>query len=193
MSTVVLSQYNVVELTLGGLVICALASLLPDIDHPKAFLNKYILPIKNKSVKTSIYFTIGIFFILLNLFYLNIKYVEIIGIFFILTGFSSHRNGITHSLVGLISFSSTFGYAARTYGFREYIVPFFIGYGLHILADMFTNRGVSLFYPFRKKKYKMPITFSVGSFWGNLFEGLIISGGLIYLTLKLPEILLNMK
>ncbi|MDO6355218.1 metal-dependent hydrolase [Caloramator sp. CAR-1] len=190
-SAVALSQYKMVELSLGGLLVCAIASLLPDIDHPKALLNKYILPIKNKAVKTTIYFTLGVFFLLLNFFYLNLKYVETIGIFFVLTGFSSHRNGITHSLTGLLCFGGTFGYAARIYGFKEYIVPFFIGYGLHLIADMFTNRGVSLFYPFKKKKYKMPITFAVGSFWGNLFEGLIISIGLIYLTFKLPEILLK--
>ncbi|SEF59793.1 inner membrane protein [Caloramator fervidus] len=190
-SAVILSQYKMVKLTLGGLAICAIASLLPDIDHPKALLNRYILPAKNKTVKTTIYFTLGVFFLLLNFFYLNLKYVETLGIFFILTGFSSHRNGITHSLAGLLCFGLAFGFAAKAYGFKEYIIPFFLGYGLHIIADMFTNRGVPLLYPFKKRKYKMPITFTVGSFWGNLFEGLIILIGLVYLTFKLPEILLK--
>lgn len=189
MTAVILSEYTPVDITIASLAACAFASILPDIDHPKSIINKYILPVKNKAVKASIYITLGLFLSILNYFYFNLGYLRAIGIFFVLVGVSSHRNGITHSLTGLLSFSGVFGYTAISYGFSGSALPFIIGYGTHLLGDMMTSRGIPLFYPFKKKKYKFPITFSVGSWWGNFIEGIIISGGLIYLTWRLPVIL----
>lgn len=189
MTAVILSEHSPVEITTASLAACAFASILPDIDHPKSIINKYILPVKNKAVKASIYITLGVFLSILNYFYFNFAYLRAIGIFLVLVGVSSHRNGITHSLTGLLCFSGVFGYAATTYGFSGSVLPFIIGYGTHLFADMMTSRGIPLFFPFRKKKYKLPITFSVGSWWGNFIEGIIISGGLIYLTWRLPVIL----
>lgn len=193
MTTIIVAEYIPLNLTLSALGVCALASLLPDVDHPKSIINKYILPVKNKAVKTTIYLTLGVFIFLINFFYFNLTYVETIGIFLILVGISSHRNGITHSLTGLLCFVGVFGYTARIYNFSNCTIPFALGYGMHLLGDMCTNRGIPLFYPFRKKKFKMPITFSVGTWWGNLVEGLIISIGLIYLTWKLPVIITTLK
>jgi inner membrane protein len=193
MASVILSEYAPIEVTLASLAVCAFSSILPDIDHPKSIINKYILPVKSKAVKATIYITLGVFLYIVNYFYFNLDYLSAIGIFFVLIGVSSHRNGVTHSLTGLLSFSGVFGYTSVTYGFREGILPFIIGYGAHLLADMFTARGIPLFFPFKKKKYKMPITFSVGSWWGKLIEGLIVSGGLIYLTWRLPIILSKIK
>ena len=85
------------------------------------------------------------------------------------------------------------GFLQSSYEFRNCIVPFVIGYGTHLLGDMFTNRGVPLLFPFKKKKFKMPLTFAVGSWWGTLIEGGIIASGLIYLTFKLPMILTRIK
>ncbi|EYE88609.1 membrane protein [Fervidicella metallireducens AeB] len=193
MATVILSEYLPVKLSLPVLGVCALASILPDIDHPKSIINKYILPVKNKPVKVTIYITLGVFIFLVNYFYFNLAYLKALGVFLVLIGISSHRNGITHSLSGLLSFLSIFGYAAVIYNFKECVIPFAIGYGLHLFADMFTSRGIPLFYPFKKKKYKMPLTFTVGSGWGNLIEGLIMALGLIYLTFRLPIIITGLK
>jgi inner membrane protein len=193
MATVILSEHLPLNLSLSALGVCAFSALLPDIDHPKSMINKYILPIKNKAVKVTIYITLGIFLVLLNHFYFNYIYLRLLGIFFVLIGVSSHRNGVTHSLSGFLCFTAIFGYAAVSYGFRDDIFAFAVGYGTHLLADMFTNRGIPLFFPFSKKKFKMPITFAVGSWWGNLLENLITAGGLIYLTWRLPIIMTNIK
>ncbi|TDT63724.1 metal-dependent hydrolase [Fonticella tunisiensis] len=193
MATVILSEYLPVDLSIVSLVACAFSSILPDIDHPNSIINKYILPVKNKAVKASIYITLGVFLYVLNYFYFDEVYLKAVGIFLVLIGVSSHRNGITHSLTGLLCFTGVYGYMALTYGWKESILPFTIGYGAHLIGDMFTARGIALFFPFRKKRYKMPLTFSVGTWWGNLIEGLIISGGLIYLTWRLPIILSKLK
>lgn len=193
MATVMLSEYVNIDISLAALGVCAFASILPDIDHPKSIINKYILPVKNKAVKATIYITLGVFIFILNYFYFNVDAIKALGIFLVLVGVSSHRNGVTHSLTGFLCFLGIFGYSAAYYGFRECIIPFVIGYTSHLICDMFTNRGIPLFFPFRKKKFKMPITFAVGSWWGNLIEGLLTAGGLIYLTWRLPIIISNIK
>lgn len=192
-STVILSQYINYNLSLGTLIIASIAAMLPDIDHPKSIINKYILPMKNKEFKIAIYVTFGLFLIALNYFYFNNPYLMVCGIFLVLIGASAHREGITHSIAGLLCFVSVFGFLAITYNFKNLIIPCAIGYGTHLVGDMFTNRGVPLLYPFKKKKFKMPLTYSVGSWWGNLVEGGIIAAGLIYLTLRLPLILTRLK
>lgn len=193
MATVILSEYTKVDLSLTSLGVCAFASLLPDIDHPKGLINKYILPVKSKWIKITFYFTLGIFVLIMNHFYMNYFYLRSLGIFLILIGISTHRNGITHSITGLLCFLGIFGNFAVKYDLINTIIPFTIGYGAHIICDMFTNRGVPLFYPFKKTKYKMPLTYSVGSWRGNLFEGIVTAAGLIYLVWRLPIIFTRIR
>lgn len=192
-STVILSEYFKYNLTIGVVFVSALASLLPDVDHPKSIINQYVLPMKRKEFKIAVYVVLGVFLIILNYFYFNNAYLTTAGILLIMIGVSTHREGITHSLAGFICFSASFGYLAVTYKFQELIIPFAIGYGMHLIGDMFTNRGVPLLFPFKKKKFKMPITYSVGSWWGDLLEGIIIAWGLIYLIFKLPMIITRIK
>jgi inner membrane protein len=193
MSTVILSENLHLTLSLPILGICALASILPDIDHPQSIINKYLLPMKKKEFKIVLYITLGAFLIIFNYFYFNNSYLRAIGIFLILIGLSTHRDGVTHSLTGLLCFLGVFGFLAVAYGYRNCILPFAIGYLTHLLGDMFTSRGVPLFFPFNNKKYKMPLTFTVGSWMGNLVEGGIIALGLIYLVFQLPIIMSRMK
>lgn len=193
MATVILSEYTKVDLSLASLGACAFASLLPDIDHPKGLINKYILPVKSKWIKITFYFTLGIFILIMNHFYMNYYYLRSLGIFLILIGISTHRNGTTHSLTGLLCFLGIYGNFAVKYDLINTVIPFTIGYGAHIICDMFTNRGVPLFYPFKKRKYKMPLAFSVGSWSGNLFEGIITGAGLIYLVWRLPIIFTRIR
>jgi inner membrane protein len=192
-ATVILSEYIPVQLSLTSLVICVLASLLPDIDHPKGLINKYILPVRSKWIKVTTYITLGIFILLLNYFYMNYYYLYTLGVLLILIVISTHRNGITHSITGLLCFVGILGNAAVKYSLINSIAPFTIGYGAHIICDMFTNRGVPLLFPFKKTKYKMPFAFSVGSWRGNLFEGIITAAGLIYLVWRLPIIFTKIR
>ncbi len=95
----------------AGLITC----LLPDIDHPKSFLNW--------------------------------------NFFFIVYGnFFSHRK-ITHSLLFLIILFFILFYLNFIYfNFNlDIIIGMLLGYLSHIIADMFTYRGVLFFWPFNIK------------------------------------------
>lgn len=196
LTAVLILDKEIIGITPVTILICVIASLLPDADHPQGVLNKYILPIRNKSFKLSVYLSLGIVVIGLNYLYFSYPYLYALGIAFILIGVSSHRQGITHSLVGFILFVYIIGYGTQDIEALErkrMIIAFISGYGSHILGDMFTSAGVPLFYPFSKKKFKMPFTFKVGSKTGNLIETIIIALGIIYLTFKIPIMVINMN
>jgi inner membrane protein len=177
------------DLSLISIVVLVIASLLPDVDHPKSIFNKYILPIKNNLVKFIIYGSVGAGIIILNFRYERIAELNIIGILFIIIGFSSHRNGLTHSIAGIIIFAFVANYLGNKYN-NKYLVYYFItGYSSHIIGDMFTNRGVPLFYPLKNKNIKFPITFRVGSKKGNLIEDIISICSILYILYKLPILL----
>jgi inner membrane protein len=57
-----LSIYKIIPggFTYVGLIIAGFSSALPDVDHPKSIINKYILPFKNKMTKVTIYSCLGI-------------------------------------------------------------------------------------------------------------------------------------
>lgn len=192
-TTAILSEYLKYNINAATLLVCAAASMLPDIDHPKGFINQYVLPIKSKQIKIAIYVVLGIFLIVLDYFYFDSVWLKIAGAFLILIGISAHRDGITHSLTGLLCFGGMIGFLANHYKLQEIIEPFLIGYGMHLVCDMLTSKGVPLFFPFKNKKYKFPLTFTVGSWWGKLIEGGILSAGLLYLVFKLPILITRIK
>lgn len=170
-----------------GIVI--LSSLLPDIDHPKSIINKYILPFKNKWTKFTVYACLGIIVLYFDYIYMNEPAFKALGFSLILIAISSHRTGITHSLTGMIVFTFIVGYISKMYNLPYITNYFIIGYGMHLLCDMATNRGISLFYPFKNKNIKLPLTFRTGSKFGNFVEEFIMILGLIYIVYKLPGIL----
>ncbi|MFD3155737.1 metal-dependent hydrolase [Haloimpatiens sp. FM7330] len=172
-----------------GIAVVVIASLLPDIDHPKGILNKYILPIKNKSAKVSIYASLGILVLCLDYLYVNKPVMKVLGIMLIMIAFSSHREGITHSLVGLIAFNFIASYLGKKYNISNIPYYFIIGYGMHLICDMFTSRGVPILYPFEKKKYKFPFNFSTSTKKGMYIEEFIMVVGLMYIIYRLPAIL----
>ncbi|GAA0716607.1 metal-dependent hydrolase [Clostridium malenominatum] len=186
----VLALYNkpLAMSDLWGLGIVVVASLLPDIDHPKSAINKYILPFKNKLTKVTIYICLGLILMWYSYLYRGEAFLNGIGIILILIGISTHRNGLTHSLVGMITFSFITAYIGNIYHVNNVIYYFMIGYGLHLFCDMGTNRGVPLFYPFKKKNIKLPFTFKTNSKIGNTIEELIVIVGLIYIVFKLPNL-----
>lgn len=171
-----------------GLCVVILASLIPDIDHPKSIVNKYILPFKNKTTKIIVYLSLAIIVLYFDYLYTREPSVKALGVSFIFIAISSHRNGFTHSLVGLIVFTIISKYVGKTCNINNMQYCFMIGYGMHLACDMCTKMGIPIFYPFIKKKYKFPFTYKVNSKIGNIFEDSIIIAGMLYTVYKLPWI-----
>jgi inner membrane protein len=130
------------------LVFSYLAALLPDIDQPTGKL-WHILPFGDSVAKLS-------------------------------NPFLEHRN-ITHSFLGMLlvgfGFHYLFSFFPSYWGINTQIVfiSALISYGSHILADMFTNEGVPLFFPY-KRFFGLPPKpfegFRVAT--GKWFENLVI-------------------
>lgn len=188
LSFVVINNIVSHKCRLYGLPIVAFSSLLPDIDHPKSLINKYILPFKNKMTKSILYTCIGIIFLWYGFLYNGENYIKALGILFIIIAESSHRKGLTHSLTGMILFSFISGYIGNLFNIKNVIYYFMLGYGLHLICDMGTNRGVPLFYPFKRTNVKFPVTFKTNSKRGNLLENIILIIGLLYVIYSLPSI-----
>lgn len=175
------------KLSFIGFVVAVFSSLLPDIDHPKSIINKYILPFKNKVTKTFVYGCLGTAVLWYDYFYANLPILKGIGLLLLIISISSHRNGLTHSLCGMMLFTTVAAYIGIKYKVNL-SYSFMLGYGSHLLCDMTTNRGVPLFYPIRNKKIKMPVTFKVGSKMGILIEDSIIIVGLLYIIYMIPSL-----
>lgn len=163
-----------------GIFIVIFASLFPDIDHPKSIINQYVLPFKNGITKKVVYICLGIIVLWFDYIYTNEPALKAMGGSFIAIGISSHRNGLTHSLIGLIIFTFISGYIEEKYNINYMTQYFTIGYGMHLIGDMCTKKGIPLFYPFVKKKMKLPLTYKVGSKLGKFIEGFIMILGLVY-------------
>ncbi|MDP4145053.1 MAG: metal-dependent hydrolase [Bacillota bacterium] len=172
-----------------GMLVVIIASLLPDIDHPKSIVNKYILPFKSKLVKLIIYVFLGLGVLVFNYYHGNIPAFIALGTTLIMIGFSSHRKGLTHSLLGLVIFSFIISYISNRYNMSFAVYYFIIGYGLHILCDMTTSRGVPLLYPLSKKNFKFPIIYRVGSKKGSLFEKILLIACVLYFVYRIPFVL----
>lgn len=171
-----------------GMMVVILASVLPDIDHPKSIINKYILPFKNKATKITLYACLGIILLWYDYLYSREPIIKALGISLIIIAVSSHRNGLTHSLAGMITFSFIAGYIGNMYNIHYIVYYFMIGYGMHLLCDMATNRGVPLWYPFKNKKIKFPITYKTNSKIGSTIEEFLMILGLLFTIYKLPVI-----
>ncbi|KEH98908.1 metal-dependent hydrolase [Clostridium botulinum] len=171
-----------------GIIIVGIASLLPDIDHPKSMINKYILPFKNKKTKMVIYIALSIIVLYFDYMYIKSPVLKAIGIALIFVAVSSHRNGLTHSLIGLVIFTIIASYIGKCYAIPASAYYFVIGYGMHLFCDMMTKMGIPLFYPFINKKYKMPFTYNVNSKRGNDLEEFLIIVSLVYIIYRLPGI-----
>lgn len=188
-----LSVYNSIpeKFNYIGMMVVILASVLPDIDHPKSIINKYILPFRNKATKVTLYMCLGIIILWYDYLYTKQPVFKALGVSFMVIAMSSHRNGLTHSLTGMIIFSFIAGYIGNMYNIHYLVYYFMIGYGMHLICDMATNRGVPLLYPFRNKKVKLPITYKTNSKMGNSIEELLMIFGLLFIIYKLPQIFMK--
>ncbi len=153
---------------LGGTII---GSLLPDIDHPKAMINQKILPIKNKLVLMIFLTALGIFILTGGFGKPNIL-MKTISIFIILAGVSIHRT-FTHSLVGL-GFIVYISYLFYKYsGMYSFAIGLSLGAVVHVLGDICTNAGTTLFYPFSNQRIKIPVLTTGGMMENMLFVILV--------------------
>lgn len=146
----------------------ALASLLPDIDDDNSLINHKI----NFGFKPlgAVFFTTLLF----SLSYLKIIPIisfVVLEISLLLSIFSRHRS-FSHSLLGLLIYSIGIYLA-----YRPIFVSFVIGYSLHLIVDMFTNSGIELLYPYRKRVGIGLI--STGSIWDNL---IMLFGFLVFMA-----------
>mgnify|MGYP000895457966 CR=1 FL=1 len=177
-----------VKFTYMGLVVVLLGSLLPDIDHPKSIINKYILPFSNKLTKVFIYAALGVVILWYDYINPGEPIFKALAVAFLIIAVSAHRNGLTHSAAGMILFSLIAGYIGNEYNIKYLAYYFMIGYGMHLVCDMFTNRGVPLLYPFSKRKFKFPFTYNSNSKLGKAVETCIVGAGLVLAVYKLPGI-----
>lgn len=104
------------------------------------------------------------------------------------------HDGPTHS----ITFSIIFGLIASFFSL-EYGTIAFLCYFLHLLCDLPTDTGISIFYPLTKKRYSLNLWKETG-FWGNksilgyykqkwakILEGLVIIILILIIAIKISH------
>lgn len=74
---------------------------------------------------------------------------------------SPHR-GYSHSLLGIVVCTAVAKYFCVYYGLMEVSLYFGLGMLSHVAADMFTNQGVVLLFPY-PRRIKFPVTIATGS------------------------------
>jgi inner membrane protein len=89
-----------------------------------------------------------------------------------------HR-GFTHSLLAWIGFS--FLYKAYP---NLFVLGMCTGYLFHIIGDFFSRKGVPLFSPFSKKRFKSPLTYETGGFSETLIFYAAIAAGIYLIYAK---------
>lgn len=141
-------------------------------------LAEKILPMENIE-------RVGMIIVGLLLLYFNyLKHyhpvLNIFGFAYLLFGILRHR-GLTHSLLGWLLASTGWYLLAKAFPFVKFTVlghvlviplsqtllPFVVGYGAHLLADLMADTGFALFYPW-KQKFKAPVTITTRSMVDHL-------------------------
>ncbi|SHJ94715.1 inner membrane protein [Hathewaya proteolytica DSM 3090] len=173
------------EFSAAGFVAAVVSSLMADIDHPKSLINKYILPIKSERVKRVFYAVSGMLILYADYAHFNLLLLKVIGVTLILISLNSHRNGLSHSIAGFVATIVMGILLEKACNVRYLALYIGGGYFTHILGDSFTKNGVPLLYPMSKKKVRMPIYYTVGSYTGNMVENIIFTATLSMFIIKL--------
>ena len=128
--------------TLGGLV--------PDVDLKDSTSDKLfdrlmtsLITIVLMSVFIKYFFDIDLYCKIKECNYIN--YLVSICLFIVMAylGSKSSHRSFTHSILGLIIYSSIL-----SYGFgMNVIIPYFVSHLSHIILDLFNKKGVAIFYP----------------------------------------------
>lgn len=87
--------------------------------------------------------------------------VALIGTLLLILSFSPHR-GYSHSIASVAATFFVLKYTFGFYNLADNSISFCIGMLSHILADMCTQKGVSLLFPIQRK-FSFPLTFKTGS------------------------------
>lgn len=148
-----------ISITPMFIIMAAIGSIFPDLDHPKGALNQKILLVNNGMFKLITYLLLAGLMYFYGSNYIDSKLIIFIVIIFTTIGFSRHRS-VTHSLFGS-GFIAVFLYVLNSLYGINIILPFTFGILTHILADMFNPEGVELLWP-SKKNISFPITVSTG-------------------------------
>lgn len=127
---------------LSFVLMSGIAALIPDYDHRKSYITKYIN------------LAILIFLILYAKYAYTFNISIITLIWLILAKVTKHRT-FTHSLIGTTIF-------VYPYYHTMFFIPILIGYASHIFADLLTERGCPLLYPFVKEKQHL-LSMTTGS------------------------------
>lgn len=148
-----------ISITPMFVVIAAIGSIFPDLDHPKGALNQKILLVNNGLFKLITYLLLAGLMYFYGSSYIDSKLIIFIVIMLTAIGFSRHRS-VTHSLFGA-GFMAAFLYGLNSLYSINLILPFTLGILTHIFADMFNPEGVELLWPC-KRNIRFPITVSTG-------------------------------
>lgn len=156
-----------------------LGSLAPDLDQPGSTLSRDIGGPLGRTKATAFMGGLGLLYLATHLpaMLSSIPYFQggllIVGCILLMMAIFKHR-GLTHSLLGmgiiciavhwglLVLLADGVSFASRLF------LPFLIGYGAHLAADSFTNRGIAPFYlpfvPMTQKHWHFPLHIRTGSF-----------------------------
>lgn len=166
-----LMALNLIEPSVITIGCAAVASLLPDVDHDGAYLNK-------RFGLSNMAFVVIAFALL---YYTRTVETYIAAAVLILIGLSRHR-AITHSLIAVIGLFL----ATRTL-VVDIRLGLLIGYSSHLLSDFFTHSGIEVFYP-NKKNYKFPITIRTG----KSVEKIVVGAGTLVIWVSGYQIISNL-
>jgi len=119
-----------------AMTVAVAGALLPDIDHPGSLVSRKATLVL-KGTRLGVWITAVVLLVMGLYVYWPLMGV---GLFMFAVSLVPHR-GVTHSLVGALAIGLLLWAFAGSH-----VVPFMIGYLLHLLADMFTG-GVPLFWP----------------------------------------------
>lgn len=132
-----------------------LGSVIPDVDLKDSVSDKLFDRLMVSLVTIIIMSILVKYFFGIDL-YLKLKeysdifnYLVSISLFIVMAylGSKSPHRSFTHSIVGCIVYS-----AILSYSFSSTIVnPFIFAYLSHLVLDLFNMKGITLFYPFKKR------------------------------------------
>ena len=143
------------------MILSVIGSLIPDIDHPKAFLSLHL------PVLTALF---SVIFYLLNdsfLFYIMIGFTVFLFILpRFLNSYFGHRS-VTHSFLLTFILFICLGVSSLFVDSIFLLYSFFLLLGVlsHLYVDGFTVSGVPFAYPVSKKRYRTSIL-PEGVSWG---------------------------
>ena len=145
--------------SVSGLMItvgsATLGSILPDVDLKDSTTDKLFDRLITSFITVIIVGVFVNYFFDINIYhkikeFSNIyNYILCVVVFSIMSymGSKTHHRSFTHSILGLFIYSFIL-----SYGFKEtVVVPFFMAYLSHILIDLLNKKGLTLFYPIKKR------------------------------------------